>query len=909
MDFHRYVRERVPSLAVAREPEIVHELAQHLSDLYQEARASGLGHNAAMARAAAALPEQGESLARDIRLARRGRTGSVADRCVASWDPFHDTSGGSSMFSDLRLDLKFAIRTVVRAPGFTVIAIVVLALGIGANATVFSLANAFFLRPLPVSDPETIVRVYSNRYSNTPHRSYIEYRDRNSTLAGMAAFQMQSFGLRIDAETEHTFGTIVSGGYFSVLGVAPARGRLLVPSDDRADAPPAVVLSYTLWKRRFGEAPDVIGRTIGLNDQAFTIVGVAAEGFPGLMTPLVGDLWVPLAADALLRPALDPATRLDTTSLHLVGRLKPGVDRARVQAELDSIGRQLRRARGEPDQGQAVTVYGSTVLHPEISPPVTAFTAVLMTLVALVLLIVCVNVANLVLARAAGRETELAIRQSLGAGRGRLIRQLLTENLLLSLAGAAAGLAIAFWGTRLLMAVPLPTPFPVALDLSIDLRVLAFTIVAAVGATLAFGVVPALSASRIDLVRAVKGIGGDGPRHGRLRSAFLVAQMSMSVLLLITAGLFIRGSRHARSIDIGFDASQVLTASIDLGTRGYPEARGHQVVRALAERLEAAPDVVSANVVDMVPVTLSNAPGYMLRDGDVEPARDQPLPTPNVYTNAVGPGHFRTLQIAMVAGRDFTHLDGEASPRVAIINETLARRFWPGKSAVGQRLRPLRAGSDVRQIVEVVGVVRDSTYVTVGEEPRPFMYRPFAQAYTPRVTLLVRSAGTPISALSTIKEAVRTQDPGLAIFNVATLAEAISVSLLPARIAASLLGALGMLALALATLGIYGVLSFLVRSRTREIGVRVALGATPRTLTTMVLRQAMTWTVVGAAIGIALAAALTRFLEGFLYGISPTDAWTFGGVTLMLVLVACVAALVPAVRASRLDPLVALRTL
>jgi predicted permease len=806
-------------------------------------------------------------------------------------------------------DIRYGIRTLARTPGFTLIAVAVLALGIGANATVFSLANAFFLRPLPVSDPGTIVRVYSNRYSNTAYRSYIEYRDRNSTLAGLAAFQMQSFGLRIDADTEPAFGTIVSGDYFSVLGVAPARGRLLVASDDRAGAPPAVVLSHAFWKRRFGASPDIVGKTIGLNGQAFTIVGVAAEGFTGLMTPLVGDLWVPLAADALLRPALDPVTRLDTTSIHLVARLKPGVDRALAEADLDTIGRQLRRAGGGPDQGPAVTVYGSTMLHPEFSAPVTAFTAVLMTVVALVLLIVCLNVANLVLARAAGREAELAIRQSLGAGRGRLIRQLLTENLLLALAGAAGGLAIAFWCTRLLMAVHLPTPVPIALDLSIDMRVLAFTTVAAVAATLAFGVTPALSASRIDLVRAVKGIGGDGPRHGRLRSAFLVAQVSMSVLLLITAGLFIRGFRTAQSIDTGFESGHVLTASIDLETRGYSAARGRELLRSLADRLEAAPGVLAVNLVDTVPVTLSNSTTYLLRDGDVAPAQGQQPPTPLIYTNGVGPAHFRTLQIAMVAGRDFTYLDDDAAPRVAIVNETLARRFWPGKRAVGQHLRPLDGGPNTRDIVEVVGVVRDSKYVTVGEAPRPFIYRPLAQEYTPRVTILVRSAGPPASVLPAIKQEVRALDPALPILNVEPLTDAISVSLLPARIAGSLLGALGVLALALAALGIYGVLSFLVRARTREIGIRVAIGATPGVVTTMVVRQAMTWTVAGAGVGLVLAFALTRFLEGFLYGISPTDALTFGGVLLLLALVACVAALVPALRASRLDPITALRNL
>jgi putative ABC transport system permease protein len=806
-------------------------------------------------------------------------------------------------------DVRYGFRTLTRAPGFTLIAIAVLALGIGANATVFSLANAFFLRPLNAADPAGVIRVCSNRFSTTGYRTYRELRDRNSTVAGLAAFQLQSFGLRIDAETEHVFGFIISGNFFSVLGVAPARGRLLAEGDDQVGAAPAVVLSHAFWRRRFGGSPDVIGRTIALNDQPFTVVGVAAEGFTGVMAPLGGELWVPLAADALLRPALDSGRRLDTTSFHLIGRLRPGVGRDSAQAELDTIGRQVRQAAGETVAERAVSVYPGTVLHPEISPPVSAFTAVLMVVVALVLLIVCVNVANLVLARAAGRDTELAIRQALGAGRRRLVRQLLTENLLLSLAGAAGGLAIAYWSTRLLMRIQIPAPVPLALDLSVDVRVLAFITAVAIAATLAFGTAPALSASRVDLVRALKGIGGGGARHGRLRSVFLVAQVSLSVLLLVAAGLFIRSFRNARFIDLGFDAGPVLTAAIDLETRGYSEARGRDLIRSLAERLEAAPGITSVNVVDIVPVTLSNRADFMLRDGDVEPAQGQRPSTPLVYSNAVGPGHFKTLAIAMVAGRDFTYRDDDAGPRVAIVNETLARRFWPGKDAIGQRLRPLGSGANARDIVEVVGVVRDSKYVSVGEDPRPFMYRPLAQAYTPRVTLLVRATGTPASTLATIKEHVRSLDAGLPVFNVATLTDATSVSLLPAQIAGNLLAALGLLAVVLAALGIYGVLSFLVRSRSREIGIRVALGATPREVAAMVVGQAMTWTLAGAAIGLAMAFLLSRFLAGFLYGISPTDPLTFGGVIALIGLVASMAALLPAVRASRLDPLVALRDL
>jgi predicted permease len=405
----------------------------------------------------------------------------------------------------------------------------------------------------------------------------------------------------------------------------------------------------------------------------------------------------------------------------------------------------------------------------------------------------------------------------------------------------------------------------------------------------------------------VKGVGGEGPRQNRLRSAFLVAQVSLSVLLLVAAGLFIRSFRHAQSIERGFDVTGVLTASIDLDTRGYSPARGKEFVRSLTERLDRSPDVVSSNVVDIVPLTLSNSTTRLLRDGDVAPAPGQPPPTPMIYTNAVGPGHFRTLRIAMVEGRDFTFVDGDAAPGVAIVNETLARRFWPGRSPVGQRLRQMDGGN--ANSLEVVGVVRDSKYVTIGEAERPFLYRPLALEYTPRLNVLLRMRGEPGAGLATLKQEVRALDPGLAVFNVASLADATAISLLPARIAGNLLGALGLVALALAALGIYGVLSFLVRARTREIGVRVALGATPMAVTMLVVRQAMTWTVTGAAIGTALALAATRLLAGFLYGINATDPLTFGAVLGLLTVIACLAALIPAFRASRVDPLLALRAL
>jgi predicted permease len=809
---------------------------------------------------------------------------------------------------NLARDLRYGLRTLTRAPGFTAMSVAVLALGIGVNATVFSLANAVFLRPLPASKPGEIVRVYANRYSNVGYRRYVELRDRNSTLRGLAAFQGQAFGLRVDGEVEHAFGEVVSGNYFTVLGVTPANGRLITPDDDRPGAPPAVVLAHAFWVRRFGASPDVVGRTISLNGQPFTIIGVAPRGFTGVLAPLAGDLWVPLATDSLLRPALDDARRLETMSFHLAGRLRPGIDRASAQAELDTIGRQWRAEAGEPDTSQnAVTVYGSTMLHPEASQPVTIFTAALMTLGALVLLIVCVNVANLVLARAAGRDMEFALRQSLGAARGRLMRQLLTENLILSCAGAVGAVAIAFWTTKLLMSVRIPAPVPLAIDLSLDARVLAFTTIVGVLTTLAFGVLPALTVSRVNLVDALKGIGSGGPRHSRLRSAFLVSQVSMSVLLLIVAGLFIRSFHTAQSMDRGVVTENVLTASVDLETRGYTAARGRDFTRLIRERLLGSPGVVSANIVDIVPLTLSNSTTSMLRDGDTPPAPGQQFPTPMIYTNAVGPGHFETLRISLLSGRDFTDRDVANSPPVAVVNETLARRFWPGKDAVGERLHQVGEANPVP--VEVIGVVRDSKYVTVGEQPRPFLYRPLTQQYTARLSFIVRTAGGPEVAAQTLRRELAALDNGLALFNVATLADATSISLLPARIAGNLLAALGLLALVLAALGIYGVLSYLVRARTREIGVRVAVGAPSRTVAGMVVRQAMVWTITGAAIGLSLALVITRFLGSFLYGISSTDPLTFGGASLVLVCVAGIASYVPARRASRVDPLVALRDL
>ena len=538
--------------------------------------------------------------------------------------------------------------------------------------------------------------------------------------------------------------------------------------------------------------------------------------------------------------------------------------------------------------------------------PFTVMLGGLMAVMVLVLGIVCVNVANLVLARAAGRGAELAIRQSLGAPRRRLIPPAAHRERHPGRGGRPWRTGDRVLGDAGVERAELPTPIPVAIDVSLDWRVFLFTALVGAGATLGFGAAPAFAATRANLADAVKGQRSGRAGDSRLRSMFLIAQVALSVLLLVVAGLFIRSAKNASSIDPGFDATNVVVGSFDLETRGYSEARGQAFLRTLHERLNAAGGLAAATLVDIVPVTLSNRTIDLLQDTDPEPASGEPSPRPRAYTNNVGPDHFRTLRIGLAAGRDFTHADTATAPRVAVVNETFARQFWPGGSAVGQRLRP-RGETDRGQIIEVIGVARDSKYVTVGEADRPFVYLPLAQSYTPRLTVIARSNTTSAEGVAVVRSELGALDEGLALFAVSTLSDATSVSLLPAQVGGMLLATLGGLALVLAALGIYGVLSFLVRQRTREIGVRVAIGASPRAVVALIVGQAYRWTLIGAAAGLLLSLGVTRLLAGVLYGVSPTDPATYGAVAALLGMVAALAAWVPARRATRVDPLVALR--
>ena len=811
-------------------------------------------------------------------------------------------------------DVRYGIRLLARAPGFTIVTVLALAVGIGANSTIVSIGNALVIRPLPVREPERLVRVFSNRHSNMSMPDILDYQRGARTLDGVAAFGNMTLSLRIgQGAPEPLFGQPVNAEYFDLLGVPAALGRTLLASEGAGSGMPVVVLSDRCWQRRFGADRGAIGRQILLNGQPFTIVGVMPPTFTGLMHPLAPEVWLPLATEAILHPGSDLLTARARGDFQMIGRLRAGATVRQAQEDLDVINRELQRAYPATNRERGVTVYQARTIAPEIAQAVTPFVAILLTLSALVLFIACLNVANLLLARSTARVGELGIRLAIGAGRARLIRQMLTESALLALGGGALGLIVAFWLTHLINGFTPPAPIPIAFEVTPDWRVLVATLVVSLACAVVFGLVPALAAWRGAVASSLRRdtTRGSGQGRSRLRAFFLVAQVSLSLVLLVVSALLVQSVRRAGQLDLGFRQDHVLSMAFDLEVRNYTPERGRALYRDMVEQVRAVPGVRAAHVLRIVPVTLSNMSWNMIKEGQPEPAPGQEVSgLTMVYHNVVGPGHFETLGIPRLAGRDFTARDTADAPQVAIVNETLARRFWPGESAIGKRLRSHDTNPQHPQppFIEVVGVVKDSNYATVGEGPRPFMYRPFDQDYTAGASLLVLAEGSPTTVVAPIRQVLRRLDPDLPVFDTRPMTDVTSISLLPIRLAAAFLGVLGLLVLALAAIGLYGVLSFLVRLRTKEIGIRMALGADrPRVLRT-IMGDALRWIAYGLATGLAMALLLTPFAASLLYGIPPRDWVTFAGVSVVLTAVGVAASAVPALRATRVDPLSALRT-
>ena len=819
------------------------------------------------------------------------------------------------MLQALLQDIRFGARMLRKNPGFTAVAIAVVALGTGAVSTIFSVANAVVLRGIPgverSSDIVDVTRTQANgRGSLSASYWYFDQlRQGSHTMQSMAAWRMLelSVGTGQSADGERALGDLVTGNYFDVLGVKPALGRFFA-SDERSIAAPArvVVISYGLWQRKFAGDSAVVGREILVNGSRFTVIGVAPAGFSGLYPVLRTDAWVTPGTVSLLRSSAGDFTAPGNASLEMFGRLAPGVTRDAAQIELAMLTKRIAEtpASGEPEDMKhfsGARVSRASGLPSETTTPIMTFFGALLVLAGLVLLIASVNVASMLLARSVVRRREIAVRLALGAGRMRLVRQLLTESVMLFGLGGAAGVLVSVYGAKLLGRVDLPVDMPLALDLTPDVRVLAFTLTVAMATGIVFGLAPALQSARLDLNTALRGdSSGAGRSRSRLRNVLVAGQVAMSLLLLSAAGLFVRALDKGHRVDPGFDATHIAVASLDASTSGYDEPRARLLYAALHDRLSALPGVTSVGFAATLPLSMNNmgedasVPGYT-------PSGGREGGSFGLSLNNVDAGYLATTRIPIVQGRGIRPDDDARAPKIAVVNETFAREMFGGRQAVG---RTFTLSGDV---VTIVGVARDAKYATLSERPTPFAFVPLAQRWRSSVNVLVRTTGAPAEIAGTLVRELRALDPNLPRPVTTTLEQATSVVLLPQRVAAAVTGVLGLAGLLLAAVGLYGVLSFSTAQRTREIGVRVALGAQRRDVLGLVVRDGMRLVGLGMAAGLVLALLATRALTPFLFGVSPVDPFAFLAMGVLLGGAALLASYLPARRAAGMDPVRALR--
>ena len=818
----------------------------------------------------------------------------------------------------LLLDLRHAARALRRAPAFTATAVLSASLGIGAATALFSVGDGLLLRPLPAARARELVGVYMTRggggYMNLSYPEYLDLRGRRDVFAAVVAHAMAPLSIAVRGEPERTTGELVSGDYFGALGVRPLRGRFFTTADAAAaregggGAEPLLVISQRLWERRFNGDPAAVGATVKVNGQAFTVIGVAPESFPGTYTGLRFDAWVPITMHDRVVFTGDSLAQRDSRWLNVIARLAPGVKSERATTVVRSLARQFAQTDSAAYRDRGLVVVPEAGVHPALRGPVALFVAALGLAVGLLLLIACVNVAGLLLVRGVARRREIGIRACLGAPRARIVRALLAESLLLALLAGAAGLALAAVLARLLATFRLSdNALPVAFDFSPDIRVVSFAGMLAAATTVLFGLLPALEATRGDLAAPLRdGTAGGGRRGSRLRSALVVTQVALSFVLLVGAGLLLRTLRNARLADPGFVTDRVVILAVDPELVGYSGGRLDGLYGELVRRAAALPGVATASLASFIPLGAVGDERGVLRDG-TELARGHDAP--RVAYNRVSPRYFETMQIPLVRGREFTERDTRGAPGVVIVNETLARRFWPGTDPLGQRLRltDVQVWGDRGPPLEVVGVAKDVTYRSYGEPPRPFMYLPLAQDVRSGAILHVRTTGDPRPVLAALRREVRAIDPELPVTDLATLDLRIGFTLTPQRVAARILGAAGTFALLLASFGLYGVVAYAAAQRSREIAVRLAVGATRGDVARLVARSALRLTAVGAAAGIPAAAVSTRVMTHMLYGVSGVDPWTYGGAAAVLALVTLAAAAGPARGAMRLPPAMALR--
>jgi len=817
-------------------------------------------------------------------------------------------------------DVRYGARVLLKNPGFSAVAILSLALGIGANTTIFTVVNAVLLNPLPVKDISHLVEIdtidtkthvtqANDAKLGISYPNCRDYASQNQVFDGVTCFiPFLNLTWSGGAEPKQIQGELVGANYFDVLGVHPAAGRFFFPGEDtKPSGNNVVVISYSMWANRFGSDATLLGKTLTLNATPYTVIGVAPRSFKGTITFANAEqVWIPNSMypqilTGFLRDWFNDRRALLLTS---VARVKSGVSIAAADASLKTVATHLASEYPKENAGRSVTLTPLTdaAVGANQHDQLALAGGLMMSVVGLVLLIACVNLANLLLAQAARRDKEMSLRAALGASRARMLRQLITESMLLALVGGALGLIIAFWGRTALWSFRPPFIQDADINLALDSRVLLFTLGISILTGALFGIAPAIKASRADLVETLK-VGGRGNavgwRSNPLRSALVISEIALAMVALIGAGLFVRSMQNAQRTNLGFESRNLFVMNFDLGALHYDEGRGQQFFRDAIARAESSPGVASATVA-------SNAPlGGGFERTTFPEGQDETTGYRGTLTetNDVMPNYFETLRIPLISGRAFTDSDRATTEPVAVVNQAMARRFWPNENALGKRFHFF----DDPKLREIVGIVHDTVVDNIGEEPQPVIYLPMAQDYSPFATAQIRTSGSPASVISTVRSEIQSLDPSLAITGVQTIDQVVSQGLWAPRMGAALLALFGGLALVLAVVGVYGVLSYSVNQQTHEIGIRMALGAQPATVLWLVIGQGLRLAGAGLALGFIGALLAMRLLSSLLFGIGANDPITFAGVSIILVAAAVVACYIPARRATRVDPIIALR--
>ncbi len=803
-------------------------------------------------------------------------------------------------------DVMYALRMLRKSPGFTIVAVLTLVVGIGGNATVFSWIRGVLLNPLPgVSQANQLVVAETVMPSGELHTSsypdYKDFRDQNHVFSALIGFEFvgADLSLREDAPAKRVWGLLVTENYFDVLGVRPALGQTFHSAPNQAlNSDPYIVLSQGLWARQFGSDPNIVGRVVHINTHPFTVIGVAPQGFYGTIVGIAAEYWVPMMMQPQALPGEDIEER-SPTFVHIMGRLRPGVTMAQAQAEMGTIAGNLAREYPDTNKNIGVSLAPVWKAHYGVQDFLRSVVMVCFWIVGLVLLIACVNVANLLLARATAREREMAIRAAMGADRERLVRLLLSECLVLTLVGGAGGALLALWGVNLLKVLMPATHLPIAFANGISAPVLVFTLLLSLATGIVFGLVPALRGSKTDLNQSLKegGRSASGRNH-RLRDVLVISEVALATVLLVTAGLLLRSLRNAEAAGPGFNANHVALAAFDLHGNGYSGERSTNYFDRILERVRAMPGVESATSERYVPLWFTGRSYSFIQVEGYTPGPNEDM---RIDLNVVGSDYFHTMQIPIVAGRDFAEQDRSGAPKVMIVNQTMAKRFWPGQDPTGHAVR---LWGEWRT---VAGVAHDIKYHRVNEEPEPFMYMPELQTEDTEANILVRSQLPASAVIGMVHDVAQSLDSKVQPVESDDLTELLHASMFANRTAAAIASLLGGLGVFLAALGIYGLLSYTVSQRFREIGVRIALGAQTRDVLRLVVGAGFKLAAIGAAAGAAVALAITRGMSSLLFGVSATDPPTFLAVFALVTLAAALAAYIPARRATRVDPMVALR--